>query len=117
MAQDLPTFEPRTWDDPQTEEFQRTLERLWARMADLPFWDGELQTVENVGSTSASATFTVRHALGRVPRGYIVLGGEVDATTGTTPSVFQHESDDDPDASTIRIRAAGLWKTLLLWIW
>lgn len=95
-----------------TGELVRALDAIWewSRQFDRQPWlDGVLLTGLELGTAGT----THSHKLGRVPRGFIVLRGQCDPTSGAAAGVGMNTATD----KTIVLTATADGFTVDLWVY
>lgn len=85
------------------------------QLLSIPFLAGQLLTLS---ADNAAVTVEIPHALGRKPKGWLLLG--IHAASGTTASISLYErAGAESDANVLRLfqtATAGADSTMLLWV-
>lgn len=94
------------FEDPRIDRLQNEVRNLRALIANVPFLDGALIKDEPL----TTSPLQIRHRLGRVPKGFIVMSASPDAAVGLSAT--------QPSDQTISVNIeASATTTATLWFW
>jgi len=93
--------------------FQNDVLRVFATLLLAPFARGSELAVPALAS---AGTFSVRHKLGRAPRGFLVLDC-VRASGATGDVAVYRRLGDERTASVLQLYSSASFESLTLWVW
>lgn len=119
-------YEPeyQSFTDPQLLQLQDSLTNQLRAISEAlpPWWDGVLDTYENVGTSGTPTNVELTHNLGKAPQGFIVVEAVHFQTSGTSNGLsvtrpsFSLSTDEQPSVKVTMLLTTAFTR-LKIWWW